>query len=376
MKKILSMVLALAMMLTAAAAFAEAPAEESGLSSLLGTLLSGSDEGSEGSGLSSLLGSLMGKLGSKNFSLSSLLKPLLKKLGTLKGVRLSELIGALKQKLSGLLGGITKSADAEGSEDAGLSSLLGLLSGVTGESDGTESGESFDLSSLLGLLGGGAGESGIESVSGDDLAGLLGLLAGDESGDDFDFDAFLEEFRSSPEYQEYIARWDARKAYLNERYADLEKGDEQIVIVADVTNFDNIDPNVEFGSFVLANYKVDGKDLKFMNSEGDVLLLNYEKQEDGTYKVGDVMVAEKGDGFDASIQSMCEAFGATLDDYNEHVEMEEYEGRDCLRDFLREHPEYERIEYNGEMKSLEDLDAIQDAYWKELDMELGIESAE
>ena len=351
MKKILSLILALVMMITAAAAFAETASETPAGDKILSTLISG---------LKSQLG------GSENgFNLLSLIKPLMKKLGSGNDARLQEIIGALKQKLGSALGG-----SGESGMGIDLSSLIGLLGG----SD--ESGTGIDLSSLIGLLGGGAeGTEGTEGIGDDDLMALLGLLAGDDSGDgdeEFDLDAFLEEYRATPEYQEYLARFEARRVYLNEEFFELEKGDEQVVAASTVENFDVDDPNTEFGDFVLINFRADGKDLKEMNRAATTELLTYEKQEDGTFKVVSAVIAEEGEGRDASIQAMCDTFGVPMEDYVNHLIVVDYDERDYLRDFLREHPEYERIECMGEMMTLEELDAIQEAFWEEVEVSLGI----
>ncbi|MBP5168227.1 MAG: hypothetical protein ILP14_03380, partial [Oscillospiraceae bacterium] len=171
-------------------------------------------------------------------------------------------------------------------------------------------------------------------------------------------------------------RIEARKVYLNEKYAELEKGDEQVVIASTVTNFDTNDPDVEFGYFALANYKADGKDLIMLNCKGNVEILTYAKQEDGTFKVVESVVAEEGAGQDACIREMCDAFGVTLKDYNEHLDLMDYEEQGCLLDFLGEHPEYERIEYMGELKTKDDLEAMQDAFWEAYIAALGVGSVE
>ena len=388
MKKVLSLILTVVMLMTVAPSFAETAAEGEDLSSLLsgllgdsgegqedgglGSLLSGlmgdGSEGEEGSGLGSLLGGLMGSLSGEggNFNLNELLEPVLEKLRSLKGTKLSLIADALKQKLGTLkekLGGLGSMlgdllSGAEGSEGSGLSALLSGLGGGTTRS--SEGGEGADLSALLGGLFGGEGD-GTEGGEGADLSSLLGLLFGGDSGEDFDIDKFIEDYTSSPEYQDYLLQREALKAYLNEEYGEtLEKGDVQIVTSSNVINFDNDTPNVEFGYFGLANYTVDGTDLKLLNFAGNVELLTYEKQEDGTFKVVDAIVAEDGDDRDDGIQKMCDAFGVTYQDYTECAMWTDWDEIQDLCEFLSEHPEYERIEYQGEMKTPEELSAIQE----------------
>ena len=392
MKKLLSLFLAMAMLVTIVPAFAESTtktsattsSESSGLSSLfgglmgsegkeggLGSLLGGlmSGEGKEG-GLSSLLGGIFGK----DFNLNALLQSLIQRLRSLKGAKLTMIITALKQKLNGLVSGLSglfgsSSRSTEGSESgesAGLSSLLGLLGGMT---EGSEGGESADLSSLLGGLLGGATEES-EGIDSAELLGLLSLLGsedGESSESDFDLDAFLEEYMKTPEYQDFVAKYDAIQAHLLEEYAEgLEKGDVQIFDISDISSLTaETDPNKFFAYMSLSNYKVDGKDLKMMNYAGNVELLTLEKQADGTYKVLSYVVAEDGTEQAASIQKMCDEYGVTYDNYTEAIMWNDWSDLFEMVNYMKEHPEYERMEYMGEMKTLEELSTRLDTLFDE-----------
>ena len=397
MKKLLSLILALIMLMTVAPVFAEATAEKNGLSSLFSRLMSGSSEDTEGSRLGNLFNHLKGKLddSESSFSLSSLLRPLLTKLRGIKGIKLSVIINAVKDKFGGLLGGLSRGSEG-GGEGTSLSSLLGgllggdssedgvgtdlsgMLSGLLGgEGDGSEGGKASELLSLLsGLLGG--GDEGSEGSEDGELLSLLGSLFGDGEGDeDIDLDKLLEEYRSSPEYQEYMARYAALKDYLNAEYAEaLEQGDVQVFTESDISNFDNDDPNVEFGYFALANYTADGKDLKLLNYAGNMELLTYEKQEDGTYKVVEAIAAEEGDDYEPSIEKMCEAFGIPYSDYTDHMMWKDFDEVIDMYRFMKDHPEYERIEYMGELRTPEELDGISDAIFDETEALILGESAE
>ena len=412
MKKILSLILALCMFLAVVPAVAETaeevPAEdgglgglsellgglggegsEGGLSDMLGGLLGGDgSEGSEG-GLGSLFGGLMGKLSDLggSLNLSGLFSTLKEKLAGLKDVDLKAIIELLKGKLvglksslSGLLGGLTGGSDgttksAEGEEVGDLSALSGLLGGLLGGSDGTtesaegEAGasESGDLSSLSGLLGGllggtGEGESTDGSGAADLIGGILGSLTGDGTDAGSSFDKLIEEYYASPEYQDSLARDEALKVYLNEEYQDLlEAGDVQIISKNVVTGSEEGDPNVRLGYYGLANYTVDGTDLKLKNFVGNTELLTYAKQDDGTFKVVDAVVADEGEKAEASIEKMLETVGLTMDDYNTSMSMNTWSGLYDMVAFLDAHPEYERIEFQGELKTRDELDALADA---------------
>ena len=131
MKKVLSLMLALVMVMTALTGIALAETTE---------------QTSENSDLSALLGQLDGLFGEGN--------------GEGEDVDLAGLMG----QLGGLFG------EGDG-EQADLAGLMGQLGGLFGEGDG----ESFDLSGLMGQLGGLFGEGDGQQA---DLSGLLGQLGG------------------------------------------------------------------------------------------------------------------------------------------------------------------------------------------------------
>ena len=359
MKKILSLILALCMFLAVVPAVAETaeevPAEDGGLGGLSELLGGLGGEGSEG-GLSDLLGGLMGKLSDLggSLNLSGLFSTLKEKLAGLKDVDLKAIIELLKGKLVGL-----------------KSSLSGLLGGLTGGSDGTtksaEGEEVGDLSALSGLLGGllggtGEGESTDGSGAADLIGGILGSLTGDGTDAGSSFDKLIEEYYASPEYQDFLARDEALKVYLNEEYQDLlEAGDVQIISKNVVTGSEEGDPNVRLGYYGLANYTVDGTDLKLKNFVGNTELLTYAKQDDGTFKVVDAVVADEGEKAEASIEKMLETVGLTMDDYNTSMSMNTWSGLYDMVAFLDAHPEYERIEFQGELKMRDELDDLADA---------------
>ena len=443
MKKVLSFIMTLVMLMTAAPAFAEdggtdlsglfglfgnggegtdAAEGGNGLSGLLG-LLGGGNEGEEG-GLLTRLGGLLGD--EEGFSFSSLLAPLLEKLRGLKNFRLSEAIAAIKQKLSqsggllkgllekitggsvaadgagvrkGMLGGSDGDAGTEGGDAGGLLDLLGgLAGGFSGDAEAREGGDSAGLLDLLGgLAGGSAGDA--ETGEGGDGAGLLDLLGGltggsaadgeggdagglldllgglmggayDEETGELDMDKLVEEYRKSPEYQDELARKEAVKAYLNEEYSEYEQGDEQIVSVLRVYKFPEDDPNLLFGYFNLNNYAADGKDLTLVSYAGSVKLLTLGKQEDGTFKVVEAVSAANAENTDDILAGMCDAYGVPEKELMDTLIWRDWNDLFEMCEFMKEHPEYERIEYMGEMKTPEELTAICDAAFAEAEEQM------
>ncbi len=390
MRKLLSLILAVTMLLTIVPAFAETadPAtdgEEDGLTDLLGGLLGGEDE--EGSGLTDLLGGLLGGEGEEGAGLGDLLGGLLGGEGE-EGAGLGDLLG-------GLLGG-------EGEEGAGLS---GLLSGLLGGEGG--SGLSGLLDSLMGQLGGASGKlstllstvkdflgSHLDNMKGVDFSGLLngvlgkfsgtrsaegaegaegfdaadllgGLLSGllggsSEEMSDEEWAQMLEEYHNSPEYQDELARNAVIEAYVLNEYQDtLEAGDVQLVCFGA-----GIDDYMEDGSFKylrvfsLTNFTADGANLMEKNYASNAELLVLAKNAEGTYEITEALQAEEGENYEASIEAMAELYGAELDTVKINLGRKESSEAFALADFLREHPEYEKAEFQGELHTAEELDDI------------------
>lgn len=142
MKKIVTLMLVLCMMLAAVPVFAESTTGGSGLGDLLSGLMGGSEsgEGKEG-GLGDLLSGLMGGEG-KEGGLGSQLSGLVEELKKEGKEKISQLSSKLKgkameillkelanpdSKLAGLLGKFAAGKDKSSDDSAGLESLLGAL---------------------------------------------------------------------------------------------------------------------------------------------------------------------------------------------------------------------------------------------------------
>ena len=153
MKKILSLILVLCMLVASVPVFAEAPESESGLLGLLSGLLE--DEGeSQGSSLYYLMEFIAGlkmRIAGNKTMIRAIVSFLVNKLADKFGGKLGSLAGLL-----GNLGGLS----SEGSKSTGstsdglgaLSGLLGSLGGMTAEGSEASSGDLGALESLLGEL--------------------------------------------------------------------------------------------------------------------------------------------------------------------------------------------------------------------------------
>ena len=262
-------------------------------------------------------------------------------------------------------------------EKGGLQSLLNGL----GESGGGNSGDAGSLLSGLGsLLGGGNGDGTNLSAMLKNLlqkAGkaLLGSLLGGSTGngaegggEEPDWDALLAAYKESDEYKDALGRWNALALHLNEVFPGLAAGDEQVIVMSEVVKLGESDPNVEFGWYVLANYRKseNGKDLTLVSAGGAVELITYEKQEDGTFKVASAITALDGSSmFESMVKGMCDRYGVTYEDYISAMKWQEFNEVSFLLEFMSDHPDYERIEYKGAMVTAKDLDEMQNKMYEE-----------
>lgn len=262
-------------------------------------------------------------------------------------------------------------------EKGGLQSLLDGL----GESGGGNSGDAGSLLSGLGsLLGGGNGDGTNLSAMLKNLlqkAGkaLLGSLLGGSTGngaegggEEPDWDALLAAYKESDEYKDALGRWNALALHLNEVFPGLAAGDEQVIAMSEVFKLGESDPNVEFGWYVLANYRKseNGKNLTLVSAGGAVELITYEKQEDGTFKVASAITALDGSSmFESMVKGMCDRYGVTYEDYISAMKWQEFNEVSFLLEFMSDHPEYERIEYKGAMVTAKELDEMQNKMYEE-----------
>ena len=205
----------------------------------------------------------------------------------------------------------------------------------------------FDSSKLLGLLMSGFGSS---SGSADEEEGMT-----------------AEEVRNLPYFKEREFRDDAVGAHVIDEYRDsLETGDVQLVFKAYVMNAED-DPLYNLGYFELHNFKADGTDLKLMSIASSIEYLAFEKNEAGEYVLAEAIRAEEGDGFEASLGALLEKYGASREQLESQIANKNYYITGDMMVYLENHPEYERIEYNGELRTLDEMQGLfqeaEDAMW-------------
>lgn len=354
MKKWLSLMLAAALFLSIVPAFAET----GGLSDLLGGLLDGSSEGENGSALSDLLGGILGGAsdGENGSGLSGVLGGLLGKLsGGESGSGLSE--------LSGLLDGLMSKL---GGDSGKLSGLIAAVKDIVKNLLGSTNSKG-DFSALLnGLMSRFSGSGSAEKTAGFNVGDLLGSLLGGVTGEsskemsDEEWDQMIEDYHNSPEYQEELARNAALEAYVLNEYQDtLEAGDARFVCIGA-----GVDDAVEDGTFKylrnfsLTNFTADGTGLRMKNYANNVEMLILGKNSEGAYEVTEATQAEEGEKQAASIEAMSEKFGEKLETVTINLGRKESAEAFALATFLRNHPEYEKAEFMGELRTAEELDDL------------------
>jgi len=320
--------------------------EASGLGDLLGSIMAGAAGGqSDDSGLGALLSLFGGEGQGKLSRFVTVLKTIvLQKLSSSKSAaKVSEIVSALMGKLSGNTrsaegAGIEAAPASAGQDDAGYAALIAALLGA--ESGAGEGGEGLDMNQFLGAL-------------------FTAGMAGDSEGADMDLDKMLEEYYNSPAYQDELAKRAAVEAYILEEYKDMEAGDVQFPNLGAGLDSAVDEKTHKFLCFLsLTNYTLDGKNLKMKNYAGNPELVVVTKNADGTYSVTEAIPAKDGEAYLDSLKEMAQKYGIDVETAIECLSFQDWSWIIDMSTFLRDHEEYEKVEFQGELKTADELDAI------------------
>jgi hypothetical protein len=177
-----------------------------------------------------------------------------------------------------------------------------------------------------------------------------------EFGDD-DFFASLDEL-----IEAYNRIKDAENEYIKEYNAGLmDCGEVQIVSNDPLYQNDDIDQD-EFRTLscmIQNNYSLDEENqLRLVSSSEDVVLFTHQKGEDGSYPVKDALFAEKGDNYMSSIEAMYSETGDSGDDLQEELEASRIMALYDLSSYLDEHPDVKGIEFEGEIRTADELEKL------------------
>ena len=188
------------------------------------------------------------------------------------------------------------------------------------------------------------------------LGQFIGSRADGNDAGGFDFDSLdaLIEARN--------AIIDSEKEYVIEHNSgSMESGDVQIV-ASDVYHEDDDYEQEEFrmlSNMIQNNYRMDDENqLWLVDSSEDVILFTHERGQDGGYSIKDAVFAEKGDNYMSSVEALLIETGESVDDLEETLETSRVFVLYDLKDYLKEHPEVKGIEYEGEIRTAEELDQI------------------
>ena len=208
------------------------------------------------------------------------------------------------------------------------------------------------------------------------LTSLIGMFT--SGGADSEEDPMAElDFSEGSYLGQVFRRDDMIREYVAEEYKDLlETGDVQIITMITVPHEED-ELRYVLGYFSLANYRAEGKDLKFMNYAGNVEYLAFAGEDGANLTLAEAIPAEEGVNYSASVDALCEKYGRDRKDFDWDIDEMHKAWEETYRmvDFLEDHPEYERIEYMGEMKTLEEMQQIYDDYFDQV-MEAAFAQAE
>ena len=164
---------------------------------------------------------------------------------------------------------------------------------------------------------------------------------------------------------EYLEVYDGIKNleddYIRERNAgSMEAGDVQIVASNSLAD-EEIDEDQarRLACVIQNNYRMDEENqLRLVSRSEDVVLFTHQKDQDGNYLVTDAEFAEKGENYDSSIQALNLKMDDPSDELQEDLEASRIMVAYDLKEYLEEHPEVKGIEFEGEIRTAEELDEI------------------
>ena len=201
------------------------------------------------------------------------------------------------------------------------------------------------------------------------LSQVVGLITDEDGGISPDAVIFLlSKFSGATGGNSYITEIENEKAavdaYYLEKYKDeIAEGDIPVVYNTGAINYD-IGPAKTIVYLRLVVYTPDGTDLKQKFFADSVELLSFDVDEKSNYTLTESIVAEPGDDLESNIVALCEQLGITYDDFYLYYDPVEigWGWSYHLEEFLEANPQFERIEYEGELKTFDEISRICDEY--------------
>ena len=178
---------------------------------------------------------------------------------------------------------------------------------------------------------------------------ILDLISGE---DDMDF-SYLDELfekgeKINAEEETYI---------MEHNDGQMDFGDVQIVSNNNIYRDDPDQEEIKAMCLMIqCNYKMDEENqLWFLSGASDIVLFTHQADENGDFPILNAVFAEDGEGYTDSVQAMCDEVGITLDECMESIEIGNVMSIYDLITYLDEHPEVKGIEYDGEIRTAEEL---------------------
>ena len=217
-----------------------------------------------------------------------------------------------------------------------------------------------DKESLKQLVLKGIGKltEGTDKIDADTVTNLIGMLFGSGFGTKESKESG-ENYSDTEEYQSYLAWNDAIDSFLIEHYSEGQESADVLIPHSYLIGNDEgtIPDTFVLGGFGIEAFTADGTDLKMKYAAKDVLLLTLEQDEaTGVYKVVDCIQAEDGEKYADSVADMCAKYGVALDNFNASIAYRDWCDLMDLTMYLEEHPEVQRIEVQGELKTKEEIE--------------------
>ena len=197
-------------------------------------------------------------------------------------------------------------------------------------------------------------EESLEKYAEEILNHTMGLGTGAAELDAFDeLDEIIKIYEGISEVE---------NEYIKERNAGIMDCGE-VQIFSNDPFYDGDDLSQEESKFLKCiienNYNMNEQNqLLFVSSSEDVVLFTHEKAEDGSYPVREARFAEEGDNYMPSIEAMYREIGQSPDEFREDLEMDRIFVLYDLIEYLDEHPEVKGIEFEGEIRTAEELEDL------------------
>ena len=272
----------------------------------------------------------------------------------------------------------TEESQPEGTEETpaedGGGVLGGLLTDLFGE-DGPLSGvlpEGTDVNGMLDTAKEQLGQAGAEvsgvldavvdavkneagSLDAETLKEYAGDILSHFTGDNTDWAAMDEMIEIYGRVRE------SEEAFMLEHNSDfLDPGDVQIISNSNIY-MDQFDGDEIRGMACMTqyNYTMDEQNqLHFLCGAQDVVLFRHQNDGEAGYPVTEAVFAEDGENYMPSIEAMCSETGESLDECLEDIEFADAMMVYDLETYLENHPEVAGIEYDGEIRTAEELDEL------------------